>query len=541
VAKKAKKKPLDLTLPIFQFKISLEHIDPPIWRRIQMDDCTLEELHDIIQIAIGWEEMHMHAFVVDDEQYGDPRHGGDFEYDSRSVRLSDLVGAGHTRFGYDYDFGDDWEHIVEVETTLPAEAGVRYPRCLQGERACPPEDCGGPFEYPFLLEKIQDPENEEHDEMLEWVGEDFDPEKFNLEEVNGDLYYLRRWLGRRKGKDARQAAFSKGDLVRVKSGVVHHRYPDIPMGGWVGKIKRIGWLTPVGYAVHWTQPTLEQIHPIYLKRCQRDHAKPHRFWLEEDQLEAAVDETPAAMDQPTSIVTRPLSESEFDDRIRMVFGLTSDDPLPKADEPRQRQFLDYLKARLSFPFEADYWPTSALGPHESGIVTVLGFSDPPLDPTAGIVCEAHKKKKHVQVPLAGLQVKEDDPNSQHVHDYTDWLSEAQDYQEEEDEPADPAQFPIGTIAWYGPDDTTTTKVVAGVIQERRAEPIIKRWVATDVTSNPKVQKEIDKFFKQHGVKQVAMSKGNIGCPHEEGEDFPVGGDCPFCPFWKGKQGSGAGR
>jgi len=111
--------------------------------------------------------------------------------------------------------------------------------------------------------------------------------------------------------------------------------------------------------------------------------------------------------------------------------------------------------------------------------------------------------------------------------------------DEEDESLESPQFPIGTVAYYGPDDKTTTKIVAGVIKEEGAEPIIKRWVATDVTTNPKVQKEITRFFKKYGVTQVGMSDGNMGCPHEEGEDFPVGGDCPFCPWWKGKQGSRA--
>ena len=99
------------------------------------------------------------------------------------------------------------------------------------------------------------------------------------------------------------------------------------------------------------------------------------------------------------------------------------------------------------------------------------------------------------------------------------------------------EFPIGTVAFYGPDDKTTTKIAAGVILHDGAEAIIKRWVATDVTTNPKVQQELQEFFQQHGVKSVAMTEGNMGCPHEEGEDFPAGGDCPFCPFWKGKQGS----
>ena len=103
------------------------------------------------------------------------------------------------------------------------------------------------------------------------------------------------------------------------------------------------------------------------------------------------------------------------------------------------------------------------------------------------------------------------------------------------------QYPVGTVALYGPDDKTTTKIAAGVILHDGAEPILKRWVATDVTTNPKVQQELKDFFLQHGVGQVAMTEGNMGCPHEEGEDFPHGEDCPFCPFWKGKQGSSAGE
>ena len=99
------------------------------------------------------------------------------------------------------------------------------------------------------------------------------------------------------------------------------------------------------------------------------------------------------------------------------------------------------------------------------------------------------------------------------------------------------EYPIGTVALYGPDDKRTTKIAAGVIKSPNAEPIIKRWVATDVTTSPKVKIEIQEFFDKHGVKSVAMSEGNMGCPHEEGEDFPDGEDCPFCPFWAGKQGS----
>ncbi len=102
-----------------------------------------------------------------------------------------------------------------------------------------------------------------------------------------------------------------------------------------------------------------------------------------------------------------------------------------------------------------------------------------------------------------------------------------------------AQFPIGTVALYGPDDKVTTKIAVGVIVAEEAEAIIERWVGTGVQENPKVQQEIKEFFARHGVKSVVVSDGNMGCPHEEGEDFPMGEDCPFCPYWKGKQGSGA--
>jgi hypothetical protein len=100
-----------------------------------------------------------------------------------------------------------------------------------------------------------------------------------------------------------------------------------------------------------------------------------------------------------------------------------------------------------------------------------------------------------------------------------------------------ARHPLGVLARYGPDDKTTTKIAAAVFLHEGAEPIMRRWVASDVTTNPKVRKELQAFFARHGVKSVAVTEENMGCPPEEGLDFPHGEDCPFCPFWKGKQGS----
>ena len=99
------------------------------------------------------------------------------------------------------------------------------------------------------------------------------------------------------------------------------------------------------------------------------------------------------------------------------------------------------------------------------------------------------------------------------------------------------KFPIGTIAHYGPDDKTTTKIAAGVILREDADVILERFVGTDVVRDQSVAEQIKKFFARHGVKSVVVTDGNIGCPHEEGMDFPRGADCPFCPFWAGKQGT----
>jgi hypothetical protein len=137
----------------------------------------------------------------------------------------------------------------------------------------------------------------------------------------------------------------------------------------------------------------------------------------------------------------------------------------------------------------------------------------------------------------GRIVSEDNQHLLSETDLAEWDAALAEYESKQRKTQQSPQYPIGTVALYGPNDKTTTKIAAGVILQDGAEAIIKRWVATDVTTNPKVQQEIQEFFIEHGIKSVAMSEGNMGCPHEEGLDFPHGEDCPFCPFWKGKQGT----
>ena len=436
MAKKTKRrKALDPSLPIFQFKITLQHIEPPIWRRVLTNDCSLDEFHDIIQVCMGWEDEHMHAFVIEGEQYTAIDGADSYEYrDSCSVRISDLVEQESVRFRYDYDFGDDWNHIIDIEKTLPVEEGVRYPRCVDGKRACPPEDCGGPYGYPYFLDKIQDPEHEEHEETLEWVGGEFDPEGFDLEEINQELQELRRWFGKGKGQHSPKAAFAKGDRVQVKPGIVHSQYADIPLGGWAGTVTRVAWLIPIGYEIRWTGETLEQVHPVYFKRCERDGMETSEYWVDEGEVAASDSGQEApAIEQPTKLALRPLSSDDPEDRIRMVFGLTSDDRLPQSNEETQQQYMEYWEAHLLFPFKADYSAASSLGSDTSENVSVIGFaSHSPIDPDDGIVCQAQKEGDAFDVPLSQVHVNEDDPNFGYVEDYTYWLWELEEHNEEDE-------------------------------------------------------------------------------------------------------------
>ena len=188
MAKRRKRqKAVDPSLPILQFKITLIEIEPPIWRRIQVKDCTLDKLHEHIQTSMGWTNSHLHHFSIDDQLYGDPmlmeETFDEMGYqDSTNTKLSDILpkSGRRLRFTYEYDFGDGWEHEVLFEGCLRAEKGARYPLCVEGERACPPEDVGGTYGYQEYLEAMADPEHEEHDSYVEWSGP-FDPEAFDAQ------------------------------------------------------------------------------------------------------------------------------------------------------------------------------------------------------------------------------------------------------------------------------------------------------------------------------------------------------------------------
>lgn len=164
---------------IYQLKITLGDVMPPIWRRVLVPGgYTLDRLHRVIQHAMGWQDYHLHSFEISGHQYGEPDPDGELALlDELDARLDAVTGKGG-QFGYTYDFGDWWEHEILVEDVFPAEPGERYPVCVDGERACPPEDVGGPRAYLELIEALPNLEHPRHVAWREWLGRRYDPETF---------------------------------------------------------------------------------------------------------------------------------------------------------------------------------------------------------------------------------------------------------------------------------------------------------------------------------------------------------------------------
>ncbi len=173
------------TRQVYQFVVELSGSQPPIWRRFQVADCTLEELHFAIQGAMGWDVSHLYEFEVRGVRYSsrppvDLGWGDDLGEDAAAVRFSELIPSNQRlQLRYLYDFGDSWEHVVKLEKRLDATPGTKYPLCIDGARACPPEDCGGIYGYFDLVEALSDPQHERHDELSEWIGP-YDSEAFDV-------------------------------------------------------------------------------------------------------------------------------------------------------------------------------------------------------------------------------------------------------------------------------------------------------------------------------------------------------------------------
>lgn len=223
----------------------------------------------------------------------------------------------------------------------------------------------------------------------------------------------------------RSPLFEPGAKVRVKRGVTDPDFPDIPLGGWAGTIEAIEQAEgQTVYEIEWDGSTVHGMHPVYRKRCDRDGLDPARMWLDEQDIEADVG-PPVPIEQPTEIVTRPLSMKDQGDRIRAVFGLTHDDPLPEVSHEALRTYHRYLVARLRFPFSAAYGEEE-IGPYsrKRATLAVTGLADPEverLDDEYGLIGKGHDQGRVIRVPLDEIEVKKKDPNAKLVADYACWF------------------------------------------------------------------------------------------------------------------------
>ncbi|MEA3385430.1 MAG: plasmid pRiA4b ORF-3 family protein [Thermodesulfobacteriota bacterium] len=177
---------------LYQIKVTLIGSKPPIWRRlIVKENIRLDQLHSVLQVAMGWFNYHLHQYRVGSSYIGIPDSDFDIDLtDERKVYLQDIISNPKDNFVYEYDFGDGWEHKIILEKILPLDFS-ESPVVIKGKKACPPEDCGGIWGYSDLLDAIQDPKHEEHASMIEWVGGEFDPDEFDIELINSHLIKLK--------------------------------------------------------------------------------------------------------------------------------------------------------------------------------------------------------------------------------------------------------------------------------------------------------------------------------------------------------------
>lgn len=237
-------------------------------------------------------------------------------------------------------------------------------------------------------------------------------------------------MSRKRKKRSRQSRrprippqYAVGTQVRVRSGTVDPDFSDIPLGGWSGAIREVDQTSvPPTYRIEWDQRTLNGVHPVYRKRCARDGLDHESMWLREGDLEPDTGES-AAIEQPTNLRHRPLSTNDPDDRIRAIFGLTSDDPLPVVNKENLDRYYRHLKSHLALPFQAKY--RVPIGPFEDReyLVRVDGLLDPDeSDEEEGLLCEAVQRGGFVELPLTEIEVTAQRHNGELIDDYSYWFT-----------------------------------------------------------------------------------------------------------------------
>jgi hypothetical protein len=175
---------------LFTLKITLLGTNPAIWRRVEVLDCiTLEDLHNLVQCVMGWENCHLHQFFSGKERFGEPSPNND-DYnvkDESQFMLGEVLKRKGAKLKYEYDFGDSWLHEIELESKIPSTEEHTYPVCLGGARNCPPEDIGGVWGYAELVESVLNPRHPRRRHFEEWLEGTYDPDGFDLKKINKAL------------------------------------------------------------------------------------------------------------------------------------------------------------------------------------------------------------------------------------------------------------------------------------------------------------------------------------------------------------------
>lgn len=181
---------------IYMIKILLLETQPSVWRQFLVSsNITLHSLHLVVQDIMGWTKSHSYKFQIDKNTYANSDPGSGFNkkefIDSRKTVFEHVINQKGETFRYEYDFGDSWNHMLLIEDIFKPKPGKKYPVCVSGERACPPEDCGGIHGYADLLNIIKEPSNEQYLDTITWLGGHFDPDLFDTQLVNRKLRSLR--------------------------------------------------------------------------------------------------------------------------------------------------------------------------------------------------------------------------------------------------------------------------------------------------------------------------------------------------------------
>jgi hypothetical protein len=235
-------------------------------------------------------------------------------------------------------------------------------------------------------------------------------------------------MAKKSNKPQAASRFPVGSRVRVKPGVTVPDFEDIPLGGWAGAVTEVDQRGPTTYQIEWDRHTMENMHPAFRGRCDREGLGVESMWLGENDL-VPDDGSPPTIERPTALKSRPLDLNDGEDRVRALFGVRArDEPIPRVGLETLRRFHGYLAEHLAFPFEGQL--SDPIGPHRDtrsplSVIRLLDVDTYCPEEMYGLIVKAKQNGKRIELPLEWIDVKEDSPHSQLLGDYRFWMANCQ--------------------------------------------------------------------------------------------------------------------